>query len=140
MKKVILIIASMMVLSIGNSQIIVDEPSKDSVIYSHPLTVLKLMHFYGKNSHYAFFYKNTKYQYITDIDYISLDDKEEVIQFFNLLLKVYESGEFTSFSLHEKRYHVAKTMSQLAVYDSNNTSEFMITKKIITKILDELNK
>jgi hypothetical protein len=136
MKKLLLLL----LLSAGaaHSQIVVDEPSKDSVIYSHPLTVLKLMHFYGKNSHYAFFYKNTKYQYITDIDYISFDDKEEVIQFFNLLLKVHESGEFTSFSVHEKRYHVAKTMSQLAVYDSNNTSEFMITKKIITKILEAL--
>jgi len=136
MKKLLLLL----LLSTGaaHSQIVVDEPTKDSVIYSFPLTVLKLVHFYGETNHYTFFYKNTKYQYVTDIDYISFDNKEEVIQFFNLLLKVYESGEFTSFTLDEKRYHIAKRIGQLAVYDSDDLSEFLITKKIITKILEAL--
>jgi hypothetical protein len=122
------------------SQLVVDEPSKDSVIYSFPLTVLKLVHFYGDINHYAFYYKNTKYEYITDIDYISFDTKEEVLQFFNLLLKVHESGEFTSFTLRNKRFYVAKRGNQIAVYESDDSSEFLITKKIVNKILEELNK
>ena len=138
MKKVILTIASMMMLSIGNSQIIVDKPSKDSTIYSHPLTVLKLMHFYGETNHYALLYKNTKYQYVTDIDYISFEDKSDVVDFFNLLLTVFESGEFTGFELNGKRYYIAKRLGQLAVYDSDNSSEFLITKKIVVKILEIL--
>jgi hypothetical protein len=140
MKKVILSLASFMVLSTSYSQIVVDEPTKDSVVYSYPLTTLKLIHFYGKPEldHYAFYYKNTKYQYITDVDYISFNTKEDVVEFFNLLLKVSETGEFTSFTLDGKRYYIAKRMGQLAVYDDKSTSEFLITKKIVNKILIEL--
>ena len=136
MKKLFLLL----VLSAGtaHSQIIVDKPSKDSIIYSHPLTVLKLMHFYEETNHYAFFYKNTKYQYVTDIDYISFEDKSDVVDFFNLLLTVFESGEFTGFELNGKRYYIAKRLGQLAVYNSDNSSEFIITKKIVVKILELL--
>ena len=124
----------------AHSQIVVDEPTKDSVVYSYPLTTLKLIHFYGKPEldHYAFYYKNAKYQYITDVDYISFNTKEDVVEFFNLLLKVSETGEFTGFTLDGKRYYIAKRMGQLAVYDDKNTSEFLITKKIVNKILTAL--
>lgn len=138
MKKLFLLLV--LSTSTAYSQIVVDEPTKDSVVYSYPLTILKLVHFYGKPEldHYAFYYKNTKYQYITDVDYISFNTKEDVVEFFNLLLKVSETGEFTSFTLDGKRYYISKRMGQLAVYDDKDTSEFLITKKIVNKVLTAL--
>lgn len=138
MKKLFLLLV--LSTSTAHSQIVVDEPTKDSVVYSYPLTILKLVHFYGKPEldHYTFYYKNTKYQYITDVDYISFNTKEDVVEFFNLLLKVFETGEFTSFTLDGKRYYIGKRMSQLAVYDDKDTSEFLITKRIVNKVLTAL--
>jgi len=138
MKKLFLLLV--LSASTAHSQIVVDKPTKDSIVFSSPYPFLELVHFYGNGSHYGLFYKNIKYEYITEIDHISFSDEKEAIQFFNLLLTVFESGEFTSFSIAGDSYYIGKRMNQLAVYDHADTTEFRISKKVIDKMLEALNK
>lgn len=138
MKKLILTIASIMMLSISYSQIVVKESIKDSVVWYWKLTGLpKLTHFYSpEKSWYTLYYKNLEYQYITDVDYISLGSKETTVEFFNILKKAFEDKKELTLELDGKTWFL-KISSNMAIITSSGTS-FYLTNKHIDKILEAL--
>ena len=138
MKKVILSVASFMVLSTSYSQIVVKEATKDSTVWYNKLTVLpKLNHFYNAETNwYTLFYKNLEYQYITDVDYISLGSKESTIEFFTILKTTLEEKKEVNFELDGKLWFL-KTGSNMAMMSSSGTS-FYLTNKNLDKILEAL--
>lgn len=136
MKKLILSVASFMVLSTSYSQIVVKETPKDSTVWYSKLTGLpKLTHFYGPESNwYTLYYKNLDYQYIVDVDYISLGSKENALEFFNLLKQTLEEKKEVNFELDGKRWFL-KTGSNMAIMSSTGTS-FYLTKKNLENIIE----
>jgi len=138
MKKVILSVASFMVLSTSYSQIVVKETTKDSTVWYWKLTGLpKLTHFYDvEKNWYTLYYKNLEYQYITDVDYISLGSKETTVEFFNILKKAFEDKKELTLELDGKTWFL-KISSNMAIMTSSGTS-FYLTNKHIDKILEAL--
>ncbi len=138
MKKLILSVASFMVLSTSYSQIVVKESTKDSTVWYSKLTGLpKLMHFYGTDTdRYTLFYKNLDYQYIVDVDYISLGSKESTIEFFTILQQILETKKEVNFELDGKLWFL-KTGSNMAIMSSSGTS-FYLTKKNLENIIEIL--
>ena len=138
MKKVILSVASFIVLSTSYSQIVVKETTKDSTVWYSKLTGLpKLTHFYdAEKNWYTLYYKNLEYQYITDIDYIHLGSKESTVEFFNILKQAIVDKKELTFELDEKTWFL-KTGSNMAYMSSSGTT-FYLTNKNLDKILESL--
>jgi hypothetical protein len=136
MKKVILSVASFMVLSTSYSQIVVKETTKDSIVWYSKLTGLpRLNHFYDAESNwYTLYYKNLEYQYITDVDYISLGSKETTLEFFNILKQALVDKKELTLELDGKTWFL-KTGSNMAIMSSSGTS-FFLTNKNLDKILE----
>lgn len=136
MKKLFLLL----LLSAGtaHSQIVVKESVKDSVVWYWKLTGLpRLNHFYdAERNWYTLYYKNLEYQYITDVDYISLGSKETTVEFFNILKKAFEDKKELTLELDGKTWFL-KISSNMAVMTSSGTS-FYLTNKHIDKILEAL--
>jgi hypothetical protein len=136
MKKLFLLLV--LSASTAHSQIVVKETAKDSTVWYSKLTGLpKLIHFYGTDSdRYTLFYKNLEYQYITDVDYISLGSKESTIEFFTILKTTLEEKKEVNFDLDGKTWFL-KTGSKMAIMSSSGTS-FYLTEKNLTNILEAL--
>ncbi len=136
MKKLFLLLV--LSASTAHSQIVVKETAKDSTVWYSKLTGLpKLIHFYGTDSdRYVLYYKNLDYQYITDVDYISLGSKESTIEFFNVLKQTLEEKKEVNFDLDGKTWFL-KTGSKMAIMSSSGTS-FYLTEKNLTNILEAL--
>ena len=136
MKKLFLLLV--LSASTAHSQIVVKEATKDSTVWYSKLTGLpKLIHFYGIDSdRYTLFYKNLEYQYITDVDYISLGSKESTIEFFTILKTTLEEKKEVNFDLDGKTWFL-KTGSKMAIMSSSGTS-FYLTEKNLTNILEVL--
>ncbi len=136
MKKLFLLLV--LSASTAHSQIVVKEATKDSTVWYSKLTGLpKLIHFYGTDSdRYTLFYKNLEYQYITDVDYISLGSKESTIEFFTILKTTLEEKKEVNFDLDGKTWFL-KTGSKMAMMSSSGTS-FYLTEKNLTNILEAL--
>jgi len=136
MKKLFLLL--LLSASTAHSQIIVKETAKDSTVWYSKLTGLpKLVHFYGTDTdRYTLFYKNLEYQYITDVDYISLGSKESTIEFFNVLKQTLEEKKEVNFDFDGKRWFL-KTGSKMAIMSSTGTS-FYLTEKNLNNILEAL--
>jgi len=136
MKKLFLLL----LLSVGtaHSQIVVKESTKDSTVWYWKLTGLpKLTHFYNAETNwYTLYYKNLEYQYITDVDYISLNSKENTLEFFNILKKAFEDKKELTLELDGKTWFL-KISSNMAIMTSSGTS-FYLTNKHIDKILEAL--
>jgi hypothetical protein len=136
MKKLFLLLV--LSASTAHSQIVVKEATKDSTVWYSKLTGLpKLIHFYGTDANrYTLFYKNLEYQYITDVDYISLGSKESTIEFFTILKTTLEEKKEVNFDLDGKTWFL-KTGSKMAIMSSSGTS-FYLTEKNLTNILEVL--
>lgn len=136
MKKLFLLLV--LSVSTAHSQIVVKEATKDSTVWYSKLTGLpKLTHFYDAESNwYTLYYKNLDYQYITDIDYINLDSKENTIEFFNILKQALVDKKELTFELDGKTWFL-KTGSNMAIMSSSGTS-FYLTNKNLDKILEAL--
>jgi len=118
-----------------NGQIVVKETAKDSVVWNNKLMGLpKLVNFYTtEESRYTIYYQNGKYTTITDIDYISLGDRETTIQFFTILQDVLTNGEKVTIELDGKMWIIDKAMSNVSIWSS--TTMFYLTKKNVETIL-----
>jgi hypothetical protein len=136
MKKLFLLLV--LSVSTAHSQIVVKEATKDSTVWYSKLTGLpKLTHFYdAEKNWYTLYYKNLDYQYITDIDYIHLDSKENTIEFFNILKQALVDKKELTFELDGKTWFL-KTGSNMAIMSSSGTS-FYLTNKNLDKILEAL--
>ena len=136
MKKLFLLLV--LSVSTAHSQIVVKESTKDSTVWYSKLTGLpKLTHFYDAESNwYTLYYKNLDYQYITDVDYISLGSKENTIEFFNILKQALVDKKELTFELDGKTWFL-KTGSNMAIMSSSGTS-FYLTNKNLDKILEAL--
>lgn len=136
MKKLFLLLV--LSASTAYSQIVVKESTKDSTVWYSKLTGLpKLTHFYdAEKNWYTLYYKNLDYQYITDIDYIHLDSKENTIEFFNILKQALVDKKELTFELDGKTWFL-KTGSNMAIMSSSGTS-FYLTNKNLDKILEAL--
>jgi hypothetical protein len=129
MKKVILSVASFMMLSTSYSQIVVKETTKDSTVWYSKL-------YDAEKNWYTLYYKNLDYQYITDIDYIHLGYKESTLEFFNILKQSLVDKKELTFELDGKTWFL-KTGSNMAIMSSSGTS-FYLTNKNLDKILESL--
>jgi hypothetical protein len=138
MKKLFLLFV--LAASTAHSQIVVKETAKDSIVWYSKLTGLpRLNHFYdAEKNWYTLYYKNLEYQYITDVDYISLGSKETTIEFFTILKNALDEKKELNFELDGKLWFL-KTGSNMAIMSSSGTS-FYLTNKNLDKILEALSK
>ena len=136
MKKLFLLLV--LSASTAYSQIVVKETTKDSIVWYSKLTGLpRLNHFYdAEKNWYTLYYKNLEYQYITDVDYISLGSKESTIEFFNILKQALVDKKEINFDLDGKTWFL-KTGYNMTIMSSSGTS-FFLTNKNLDKILEAL--
>jgi len=131
MKKIILTLGLFM--SMGTFAQLEVSTSESTVLYQN-IQSTKLVEFNSDgNVFYALYYRDTKYTYITEIKYISLRNKEEVIQFLELSEKVLETKEKFSTS----KYSLSKVMGSVLVIGKNGGT-FYMTKNVIEKLKESL--
>ena len=131
MKKIILTLGLFM--SMGTFAQLEVSTSESTVLYQN-IQSTKLVEFNSDgNVFYALYYRDTKYTYITEIKYISLRNKEEVIQFLELSEKVLETKEKFSTS----KYSLSKVMGSVLVIGENGGT-FYMTKNVIEKLKESL--
>ena len=126
----------------ANTQIVRHEATKDSIVWKRKMSTLPKLYFYQhvdttKNS-YTFYFKNYNYQYITDVQYISLGDLKTTKEFFMILQEVANGAEKITITLSGKTWTASKSMGSIFVFSSN--SSFLINKSEIETIIDILNK
>jgi len=138
MKKTILTIGLITSSLMVNSQIVIKESAKDSVVWYSKLTGLpKLVNFYSsEESNYTLYYKNAQYQHITDIKYLSLGERETAKEFFSIVKNVIETGEKISIEMDGKLIIISKSFNTAYVYEKS--SSFMISNKQIENILKSI--
>jgi hypothetical protein len=133
MKKIILTLGLFM--SMGTFAQLEVSTSESTVLYQN-IQSTKLVEFNSDgNVFYALYYRDTKYTYITEIKYISLRNKEEVIQFLELSEKVLETKEKFSTS----KYSLSKVMGSVLVIGENGGT-FYMTKNVIEKLKESLKR
>jgi hypothetical protein len=139
MRKFILTIGLSALSLNASSQIVVRQETKDSTVWYSKLSGLpKLIHFYGDEySSYTLYYKNAKYQYINDVKYISLGDKETAIEFFNMVMNTIKTGDKLSIELNGELIIISKSFNTAYIY--TDSSSFMISNKQVDNILKALN-
>ena len=139
MRKFILTIGLSALSLSASSQIVVRQETKDSTVWYSKLSGLpKLIHFYGNEySDYTLYYKNAKYQYINDVKYISLGDKETAIEFFNMVMNTIKTGDKLSIELNGELIIISKSFNTAYIY--TDSSSFMISNKQVDNILKVLN-
>lgn len=84
-----------------------------------------------KDTSYALYFRNVKYQYITDVQYITLDNIEEVHQLLDLCLDVIENKS----EYQTSKYILSKYMGSVRVW--TDRGYFYMTKKQISKIQEQ---
>lgn len=123
----------------ANSQIVVKETTKDSVVWYNKLAGLpKLVCFYSTEySDYTLYFQNAKYTQIRDVKYLSIGNLETTKEFFNLLLGIANGGEKLTIELDKETWIISKSMGSVSVWSSYKS--FYLTKKQIETIIETLN-
>jgi len=139
MKNLFLLVAFLTTALFSNAQLVVKEAAKDTVVWqaSKMTTVPKIVKFtlQGEDN-YTIYYRNAKYTSITDIDYISIGDKETAIQLFELCSTVLLEDKQYNVSLDRTDYSISKSMGSVMIWSS--VSYFFLSKKQIDSILETL--
>lgn len=139
MKNLILFLAFVLTTLFVNAQLVVKEAAKDTVVWqaSKMTTVPKIVKFtLSGEDNYTIYYRNAKYTSITDIDYISIGDKETALQFFELCASVAVEGKDYNVSLDRKDFSLSKSMGSVMIWSS--LSYFYLSKKQIDSIVETL--
>jgi hypothetical protein len=139
MKNLFLLVAFLTTALFSNAQLVVKEAAKDTVVWqaSKMTTVPKIVKFtlQGEDN-YTIYYRNAKYTSITDIDYISIGDKETAIQLFELCSTVLLEDKQYNVSLDRTDYSISKSMGSVMIWSS--ASYFFLSNKQIDSILETL--
>lgn len=141
MKKIVFLIC-VLTSFIANTQIVRHETSKDSIVWKRKTSTLPKLYFFQNvdtaQNRYTFYFKNYNYQYITDVQYISLGDLKTTKEFFVILQEVISKEEKVTITLDGKTWSINKSMG--SVYVMSNNSSFLINKNEIENIIEILNK
>jgi hypothetical protein len=139
--KTILTIIIIVLFSINaNSQLIIKESAKDSIVWraSKLTTVPKLIHFYGESDNYTMYYQNAKYSTITDIKYISIGDLKTTIQFFEALNDVITENKELNVTIKNETWLLKKVMKNVCIY--SQFSFFYLSQKQVNSILKTIKQ
>lgn len=139
MKKLLVILVSMMALNV-NAQLVVKETPKDTVIWQESkLAILpKIIRFSTEEVHsYIIYYKNAKYTSITDVNYLTIGDLETTKQFFQLCKSVLTEDKEYSITLGKKDISLKKS-SLNSVWVWTDGSYFYLSGKQLDSILEKL--
>lgn len=130
MKKLILTIGMFTALSV-NAQLQVKEATKDTTIWrANKLAVVPHLDRYdAEDTSYTFFYQNAKYTTITDIDYLTIGDKQTTKDFFDLLNDVIVNDKEYNLDLDGKYWIISKSLGGASVW-SSSTSFFLNNKQV----------
>lgn len=141
MKKVILILTVLALSLTMNAQ-----SSSSKTIVSWYMGAQSIKEFNG-GEFYAFYFNNAKYKVITDIEYVTLGDKEGLIKFTNLLDSlmnkvVLEKGETQSYPLSDGRLSLSKLMgvNGVTIWSKNNMGYSYLNKSHVKKLRKVLAK
>ena len=139
MKKLLVILVSMMALNV-NAQLVVKEAPKDTVIWqeSKLSTLPQIIRFTTTGVHsYTIYYKNAKYTSITDINYFTIGDLETTRQFFQLCKSVVTEDKEYNLTLGKKDVSLKKS-SLNTVWIWTDGSYFYLSGKQLDSILEKL--
>jgi hypothetical protein len=139
MKNLVLLVVFLTTALFSSAQLVVKEAAKDTVVWqaSKMTTVPKIVKFtLQEEDNYTIYYRNAKYTSITDIDYISIGDKETAIQLFELCSTVLLEDKQYNVSLDRTDYSISKSMGSVMIWSS--VSYFFLSKKQIDSILETL--
>lgn len=138
MKKLLIILVSLVALNV-NAQLVIKESAKDTVVWQSKMsTVPKLIKFSTESiESYTMYYKNAKYTSITDIDYITIGNHETTKQFFELLQTILTEGKDYNVELGKKSVTLKKgALNSVLIWTDG--SYFYLNDKQITSILEKL--
>lgn len=135
MKKVILTIAMFTALGV-NAQLQVKESIKDTTVWraSKLTTVPHLTRFDTEEPSYVFYYQNAKYTTITDINYLTIGNKQTTKDFFDLLLDVVTNDKEYTLDLDGKIWIISKSMGYVSVWSTH--TYFYLTRKHIESVIE----
>lgn len=138
MKKAILTIAMFTALG-ANAQMTVKESVKDSVVWQATKlsTVPQLVQYSLEGvEDYTLFYQNGKYATLVDINHVSLGNKEDAKQFFDLLYDVCLTGKEYTIELDGKTWFISKAVNYALVW--SEYTQFALTKKQLESVREKL--
>lgn len=135
MKRVILTIAIAITGVMANAQIEVKAQAKTDVVWQATKlsNVPNITAFTSdEDSTYAMYYRNAEYQYIVEIDYISFNSKDDVLQFRDLCLAVANGGDNVIVDINGETYSIVKSSWTVMIRKSG--SFFYLSKKQLESI------
>jgi hypothetical protein len=133
MKNLVLVLA--LAISTGTFAQLEVQKAPETVIHYKNISLTSLIEFRSDStSHFAIYYRNAKYQHITDIKYLSFSNRAELDQFFELSLKVIDTKE----EFRTSKYSLKKMMKNVFVINENG-SYFYLSGKAIGKMQESLN-
>lgn len=104
MKKHILIAFTLLISVFASAQITVQE-SNDEKIWSSFTRTQNVMQFVrGNDTLYVFYFKNYKYQAITDIQYIKLGNRQDCLALLDLIQDVIDNKKEYDISLYNNTF------------------------------------
>tara|TARA_Y100000385_G_C12697570_1_gene469112 strand:- start:142 stop:570 length:429 start_codon:yes stop_codon:yes gene_type:complete len=140
MKKVILVLTVLALSLTMNAQ-----SSSSKTLVSWLMGTQKIVEFNG-GEHYSFIFQNAKYT-ITDIESVSIGDKEGLIKFTNLIDSlmnkvVLEKGESQSYSINDGRLSLTKSLgvNTLTIWSEHDLGYTGLSKFHVKKLRKVLAK
>jgi hypothetical protein len=137
--KIVLLLGIILCSNTSYSQLIVNKVAKDSIVWQVKgkySTLPKLVHFFEESDSYVLYYKNAKYQTISDVDYLSIGDLTTTQQFFDLLKDVLENQQEYDIELDGKLWLLKKSGNSVMVFSSY--SYFYLNTKQVEQIREKI--
>lgn len=137
MKKVILLVALVFGMN-ANAQLVVKNTIKDSVIWKSAISILPEIRLFSSENiqQYVMYYRNSEYTTLTDVQHITLGDKETAIEFFNVCIQVFDDKKTVRVGLNGDDISISKGMGTVMI--SHSKGFFQITRKQVENILEAL--
>lgn len=86
--------------------------------------------------YYALYYQNEEYKHIVSIEYVSFIKREDVIDFFTIVLEAFDTADQMTVTLNRKPIYIQRLIT--TVYIAPNVGFFTMTKKQVQDILNSM--
>jgi len=139
MKKITIILASVMMSLMANSQIQVSESKTERLTVSLTRSQTLSMFINEADTTFAFYYKNYEYKTITDIQYFSIEDKAELLSLLDLIEDVLVNKKEYNIKLtNGTQMKLSKVMGTCYIFTLKGHTYF--DKKNLSKMREFVNK
>lgn len=138
MKKLIFTVMILFIALTINAQVSREQTSTTTDLY-RGLNSISFTQFVrnSADTSYALYFQNREYQHIVSIEYISLKSKKDAVDFFTIILEVFNTNEALTISVGSQSIYMSKGLG--GMYIAKGGAYFVLTKNQVEKMLDQIH-